>query len=117
MESPCEPGRSTLQTGGGTMLEGAVAFVAALVFGSFAEYWGHRWMHRWLLRKRHARHHQSGTGQGWLGEFFDYGTSTIPLMPWGFLWSLEVGIGFVAGGVAYAVFAAYSHQLQHEHPE
>jgi sterol desaturase/sphingolipid hydroxylase (fatty acid hydroxylase superfamily) len=99
------------------MLAGLTAFVLAIVIGTFVEYWGHRFMHKWLLRKRHARHHQSGVGQGWLGEFFDYSTGTLLLMWLGFLHSVEAGIGFAAGGVAYAAWAAYSHQLQHERPE
>lgn len=99
------------------MREGLVAFGLALFLGTFVEYWGHRFMHRWLLRKRHARHHQQGTGQGWLGEFFDYATGTLPLLPLGFLYSRAAGIGWLAGGVVYAAWAAYSHQLQHERPE
>jgi sterol desaturase/sphingolipid hydroxylase (fatty acid hydroxylase superfamily) len=35
----------------------------------------------------------------------------------GFLHSFEAGIGFLAGGLFYAAWAAYSHQLQHERPE
>ena len=99
------------------MLVGLTAFLVAVLLGTFVEYWGHRCMHRWLLRRRHARHHQQGTGQGWLGEFFDYTTSTVPLMWLGFLHSLEAGIGWVAGAVFYGAWAAYSHQLQHERPE
>jgi sterol desaturase/sphingolipid hydroxylase (fatty acid hydroxylase superfamily) len=99
------------------MLVGLAAFALAVLLGTFAEYWGHRFMHRWLLRKRHARHHQKNVGQGWTGEFFDYFTGTAILLWLGFLYSVEAGIGFVAGGVAYAAWAAYSHQLQHEHPE
>jgi sterol desaturase/sphingolipid hydroxylase (fatty acid hydroxylase superfamily) len=99
------------------MLEGLVAFVIALLLGTFVEYWGHRAMHRWLLRRRHARHHKEGTGQGWLGEFFDYGTGAVPLMLLGFLWSVPFGVGLTLGGVTYAALAAYSHQLQHERPE
>lgn len=99
------------------MLVGLCAFVMALVLGTLVEYWGHRFMHSWLLKKKHALHHRDGWGQGWLGEFFDYVVGTVWLLPWGFLYSLEAGIGFLAGGLCYAVFAAYSHQLQHERPE
>jgi sterol desaturase/sphingolipid hydroxylase (fatty acid hydroxylase superfamily) len=99
------------------MLEGSCAFVIAVVFGTLVEYWGHRCMHSWLLRKKHAEHHRDGWGQGWLGEFFDYFVGTVWFMPLGFLYSLEAGIGFAAGGLCYAAFAAYSHQLQHERPE
>jgi sterol desaturase/sphingolipid hydroxylase (fatty acid hydroxylase superfamily) len=93
------------------------AFLVALVVGSLVEYWGHRVMHAWLLKKKHAEHHRDGFGQGWLWEFFDYFTGTIPLMPLGLIHSVEAGSGFAAGGVAFAAFAAYSHQLQHEMPE
>jgi len=93
------------------------AFLMALPVGSLVEYWGHRAMHSWLLRKRHARHHQAGAGQGWLGEFFDYTVGSLFFLLAGFLYSSEAGWGFAAGALAFAAFAAYSHQLQHEHPE
>jgi sterol desaturase/sphingolipid hydroxylase (fatty acid hydroxylase superfamily) len=99
------------------MLVGLTAFAIVIFLSTFVEYWGHRFMHRWLLRKRHARHHQLGTGQGWLGEFFDYSTGTLVLLWVGFLYSVEAGIGWAAGGLLYAAWAAYSHQLQHERPE
>ena len=38
-------------------------------------------------------------------------------MWFGFLWSVEAGVGFAAGGLLFACWAAYSHQLQHEKPE
>jgi sterol desaturase/sphingolipid hydroxylase (fatty acid hydroxylase superfamily) len=99
------------------MLTGTIAFLIALVVGSLVEYWGHRMMHSFLLKKRHARHHRDGWGQGWLGEFYDYVVGTLPILWVGFLHSLEAGIGFAAGGVVYAMWAAYNHQLQHERPE
>ena len=94
-----------------------IAFLIALPVGTFVEYWAHRIMHAWLLKKKHAEHHRDGWGQGWLGEFFDYAVGTLIIMPVGFLYSVEAGIGFVAGALAYAAFAAYAHQLQHEKPE
>lgn len=94
-----------------------VALLVALFVGTLVEYWGHRFMHRWLLKQRHARHHRDGTGQGWLLEFKDYTLGTLVLLPLGFIHSLEAGLGFLAGGLLYAAFAAYSHQLQHERPE
>lgn len=94
-----------------------LAFLTALFFGTLVEYWGHRLMHAWLLKKKHAEHHRDGWGQGWLGEFFDYAVGTLPILPLGFLYSMEAGFGFMAGGLTFAAFAAYSHQLQHEKPE
>lgn len=94
-----------------------VAFLAALFVGSLVEYWGHRLMHAWVLRKRHAEHHKLGTGQGWLWEFRDYFLGTCYILPLGFFWSAEAGVGFLIGAVCYGAFAAYSHQLQHEKPE
>lgn len=103
-------------------LEGIIAFVAALVVGTFVEYWGHRLMHSGkVFGKRHLKHHRIGLGQGWLGEFRAYlipgpfvlGSGLL----YGLLYSLEAGIGFVMGGILYAAFAAYSHQIQHECPE
>ncbi|HOC16786.1 MAG TPA: sterol desaturase family protein [Vicinamibacterales bacterium] len=95
-----------------------VAFAAALVVGSFFEYVVHRLMHlRWVLGDRHLQHHRKGWGQGVLGEFRDY-LYGVPVIGWlGFPHSVEAGIGFAAGCVAYAFFAGYSHQLNHERPE
>jgi sterol desaturase/sphingolipid hydroxylase (fatty acid hydroxylase superfamily) len=97
--------------------EWLLAFLIALVFASLVEYWGHRAMHTFLMRKKHAEHHREGDGQGWLGEFWDYFVGTLPLMWFGFLWSVEAGIGFAAGGIGFAAWAAYNHQIQHENPE
>jgi sterol desaturase/sphingolipid hydroxylase (fatty acid hydroxylase superfamily) len=99
------------------MLVGLAAFGIALLVGTLVEYWVHRAMHSWLLKKKHALHHRDGWGQGWFGEFVDYFVGTLPILGVGFLYSLEAGIGFAAGGVCYATLAAYSHQLQHERPE
>src|SRR4051812_33558761 len=56
------------------------AFLIALFVGTLVEYWGHRVMHAWLLKKRHARHHRDGAGQGWLGEFRDYFLGSAPVI-------------------------------------
>jgi sterol desaturase/sphingolipid hydroxylase (fatty acid hydroxylase superfamily) len=96
---------------------GLAAFLIALLVGTLVEYWGHRAMHTVLLKKKHAEHHRDGDGQGWFWEFVDYAVGVIPILPLGFLYSVAAGIGFVLGGIAYAAFAAYSHQLQHEKPE
>jgi sterol desaturase/sphingolipid hydroxylase (fatty acid hydroxylase superfamily) len=93
-------------------------FVAALLVGTLAEYVMHRLMHAGkVLHKVHAKHHQTAQGQGWLGEFRDYFLPSIPILPAGFLYSVDAGIGFVIGGTIYAMWAAYAHQVQHEKPE
>lgn len=95
----------------------AVSFVLAVGVGTFVEYWGHRLMHHNLvLKRRHARHHAHGSGQGWLGEFRDYVTPSLAIAWVGFLHSTAAGVGFLAGAVGYACLAAYAHQLQHEQP-
>jgi sterol desaturase/sphingolipid hydroxylase (fatty acid hydroxylase superfamily) len=95
----------------------AVAFGVAVVLGTFVEYWGHRLMHRHVvLKRRHARHHGHGSGQGWLGEFRDYMTPSLAVAWLGFLHSTAVGVAFLGGTVLYASIAAYAHQLQHEQP-
>jgi sterol desaturase/sphingolipid hydroxylase (fatty acid hydroxylase superfamily) len=100
------------------LIEGSVAFLAALIFGTLVEYVVHRLMHvRWLLGKKHAEHHKDGWGQGWAGEFWDYFVGTIVLLWMGFLYSVPAGIGWIAGAWVYAALAAYAHQLQHERPE
>jgi len=93
------------------------AFMIALLVGSLVEYWAHRAMHTWLLKKKHAQHHRDHDAQGWLGEFVDYFVGTFFILWVGFLYSVEAGIAFLSGGVLYAMWAAYNHQLQHEHPE
>ncbi len=99
-------------------VEAVIAFGIALVFGSLVEYWVHRFMHlRWVLGRKHAEHHKEGSGQGFFGEFFDYTLPTVPILWVGFLYSVPAGVGLALGGAVFAVFAAYSHQLQHEHPE
>lgn len=99
-------------------LEGAAAFVAAFVFGTFVEYVVHRLMHgRWVLGKKHAEHHRDAWGQGFIGEFGDYFFPSLLVIWVGFLISLPIGIGWVAGGTFYAFLAAYAHQLQHENPD
>ena len=96
---------------------GLTAFLLALFVGTLVEYWGHRAMHSWLLKKKHALHHRDQAGQGWLGEFVDYFVGSAFLLWVGFLYSAEAGIAFAVGGVVYAMWAAYSHQLQHEQPD
>lgn len=99
-------------------IEGTVGFLSAWFVGTLVEYIVHRLMHnRKFLHNRHMRHHKTNIGIGWIYEFRDYFFPTLPIMFLGFLFSLEAGIGFWAGGLFYACFAAYSHQVQHENPE
>ena len=93
------------------------ASLSAFVVGSLAEYWGHRLMHVWLKRAKHIQHHQSGQSQGLLHEFRGYAFGSWPLFGVGLLHSLEAGVGFAGGALVYSAFAAYAHELQHEHPE
>jgi sterol desaturase/sphingolipid hydroxylase (fatty acid hydroxylase superfamily) len=103
---------SLTQLGVGTM-----CFVVAFVFASLVEYWVHRLMHRSLrFGKRHRDHHKRNEGQGVVWEFWDYIKGTLVLMVPPFFISLEVGIGWMLGGIAFAAFSAYAHQLQHENP-
>jgi sterol desaturase/sphingolipid hydroxylase (fatty acid hydroxylase superfamily) len=95
-----------------------IACAFALLLGSLVEYIAHRLMHDGkLLKLRHARHHRNPAGQGWFGEFKDYLLPGLSIIWLGFLVSVGAGIGFALGCTAYAAFAAYAHQLQHERPE
>ena len=99
-------------------IQGALAFVSAIVVGTLIEYVIHRLMHaRIVLGKKHTEHHKDGWGQGWLGEFWDYFLGALLVIWVGFLISTPVGIGWGTGCFIYACCAAYAHQLQHEHPE
>ncbi len=94
------------------------SFLIALVVGSLVEYIVHRLMHAGVfLHKIHAKHHQLGTGQGWLLEFKDYFLPGLAIMWFGFLVSWTAGIGFALGCTMYAALAAYAHQVQHEQPD
>jgi sterol desaturase/sphingolipid hydroxylase (fatty acid hydroxylase superfamily) len=92
-------------------------FAIAVVLASLVEYWVHRLMHRpYRLGERHRDHHRRNEAQGVLWEFLDYLKGTLVIMLPMFLVSLPAGIGWTAGGVAYAAFSSYAHQLQHENP-
>lgn len=100
------------------LIEGSVAFGAAVIFGTLVEYVVHRLMHaRWLLGHKHTEHHKDGWGQGWAGEFWDYFLGGLVVMWFGFFYSIPAGIGWIAGVLTYCALAAYAHQLQHERPE
>ncbi len=95
----------------------AASALGAWGLGTWVEYWAHRWMHAgYLMAKHHAKHHQHGQGQGWLGELRDYGLPTVVfalVVSW---LSPSAGLGVAVGGLLYAAFAAYAHQAQHELP-
>ncbi len=99
-------------------LEALIAFHVAIIYATFAEYVLHRLMHaRLILGYQHAMHHREGTGNSWLEEFLNYVIPSFSVLWIGFLYSFSAGIGFAIGGITAAAWAAYAHQLQHEHPE
>ncbi|NCJ08662.1 fatty acid hydroxylase family protein [Synechococcales cyanobacterium C] len=96
---------------------GGIAFVAAFIVSSLAEYWLHRLMHvSPKVGERHRDHHRRNEGQGVLWEFRDYvrGAAIAMFLP--FLISMTIGVGWLMGALTYAAFSAYAHQLQHENP-
>ena len=96
----------------------SVAVLLGLTIGSLIEYVVHRLMHAGkFLTKIHAKHHQTGQGQGWFGEFKGYFLPGLTIMWLGFLVSLPAGFGFLLGTTLYAALAAYAHQVQHENPD
>src|SRR5262245_12684923 len=107
----------------GWLLAGLAGFAGVAVVGSFVEYAVHILMHRRVLMGRvHTEHHKDGQAQGFLGEFAVYLLGTLPVNAGGAVPAWWLGYpafaaGWAAGGVAYAAFAAYAHQVQHEHPE
>ena len=99
------------------MLVAVGFFIGAFVFASFVEYWMHRLMHfSPKVGARHTDHHKRNEGQGVVWEFRDYvrGSAIAMLIP--FLFSVQAGIGWLLGAIAFAAFSAYAHQLQHENP-
>jgi sterol desaturase/sphingolipid hydroxylase (fatty acid hydroxylase superfamily) len=94
-----------------------LGFVAAFAVGSLVEYWGHRCMHVWLKRKTHVEHHAGAATLGLWREFRGYACAAWPMFLVGFVHSMPAGTGFAAGAIAYGAFAAYAHELQHQHPE
>jgi len=87
--------------------------VGGFVFGSFAEYWGHRFMHAvtWGPGKTHREHHARGTAQGVLLEFWDYFKYGWLLMWPLFLISLPAGIGWVIGANLFILFSSFGHHF------
>jgi sterol desaturase/sphingolipid hydroxylase (fatty acid hydroxylase superfamily) len=96
---------------------GTACFVLAFILGSFVEYWMHRLMHASpRIGERHRDHHRRNEGQGVLWEFRDYVRGSLVVMCLLFFHSWSAGIGWFLGGLVYAAFSAYAHQLQHENP-
>ena len=96
---------------------GATCFLLAFIFASLVEYWLHRLMHvSQKIGERHRDHHRRNEGQGVIWEFRDYVRGSCIVMFIMFCYSLEAGIGWFLGGLSYAAFSAYAHQLQHENP-
>lgn len=95
-----------------------VAFIAAFLVGSFAEYVVHRMSHfGWVIVDIHANHHLTNISQGVWREFRGYWLPAVPFMGAGFLVSIWAGIGGVVGATVFALVAAYAHQLSHEAPD
>jgi sterol desaturase/sphingolipid hydroxylase (fatty acid hydroxylase superfamily) len=93
-------------------------FCLAVFLGSLIEYVAHRLMHAgYLFPAQHRCHHTHRGARGWFWEFGEYFLWLSPVMALGFLYSVAAGIGLFLGGLIYTMFVAYSHQLQHEHPE
>jgi sterol desaturase/sphingolipid hydroxylase (fatty acid hydroxylase superfamily) len=96
-----------------------VCFFVAFLLASLVEYWVHRKMHaapQSKLGERHLDHHRKNDGQGVFWEFLDYLKGSLFLMLPMFLVSWQMGLGWTLGGIAFAIFSAYAHQLQHEDP-
>jgi len=97
--------------------------VSGFIVGTLGEYWIHRLMHRGVVLARiHGEHHAEGTGQGVLREVRDYALGTLgapvvvaPIDVF-FVTGGSFSIGCLIGGLAHAIFAAWSHQAQHEDP-
>ena len=96
------------------VIEFLVAALAAVVFGTFVEYFIHRSMHWGILHPEgHRYHHETNDPRTFFRDFLDYGFAAL-LLSWpGFFVSLTVGLGWAFGALIYTVFASYSHQIQH----
>jgi sterol desaturase/sphingolipid hydroxylase (fatty acid hydroxylase superfamily) len=106
-----------------SILSGIAGFVVALISASFVEWFVHLLMHRRIiLGSVHYRHHAAESSDGFFWEFVYYAAGAIPAAIGfalaGVYFQLEwLGGGLACGSFVYAVFAAYSHQIQHERPE
>jgi sterol desaturase/sphingolipid hydroxylase (fatty acid hydroxylase superfamily) len=92
-------------------------FGGAFLLASLVEYWIHRLMHvSARVGARHRDHHRRNEGQGVLGEFRDYVLGSLVPMVSMFWVSWTVGWSWFMGGLVFAAFSAYAHQLQHDNP-
>lgn len=97
---------------------GGACFGIAFLLGTFVEYFLHRCMHwGWIAAEAHRTHHKNNNPQGWSKEFLDYCKAVVPVCWVGFFLSVPAGTGFGLGCLAYAVLAAYAHQVQHDRPD
>jgi sterol desaturase/sphingolipid hydroxylase (fatty acid hydroxylase superfamily) len=103
------------------MLTDVIGFIgttiAAIVVGTFAEYFVHRAMHwRLLYGEGHRWHHESNEARTFTRDFYDYGSGAASLGWIGFLVSSTSGFAWMLGALAYTALAAYAHQIQHANP-
>jgi sterol desaturase/sphingolipid hydroxylase (fatty acid hydroxylase superfamily) len=100
-------------------MQSVACFIFGFIFASFLEYWVHRLMHLWPKFGNgitaHYGHHRSNTSKGFFKDFMDFSLVAILVLPT-FLISLSVGIIMVLATVAFAAFASYAHQIQHNNP-
>ena len=105
------------------LLLAALGFAAAFVMASFVEWFVHLLMHRRiLLGKIHYDHHLAGAADGMIWEFLYYLPAAIIgsaiFAAGGWYWNCPwLAGGECLGSFAYAFFAGYAHQIQHERPE
>lgn len=106
----------------GSILVDTALCLGGFVLSSLAEYWTHRLMHRVGLKAAaHRRHHERASVGGVWHEFLEHAVHGGPvaalpgaLVAW--VAGLAAGASLLAGGIVYAAWAAYAHQLQHEEP-
>src|SRR5215468_5993745 len=91
--------------------------IAAIVVGTFAEYFVHRAMQwRLLYAEGHRWHHDSNEARTFTRDFYDYGSGAAALGWIGFVVSSTSGFAWMLGALAYTVLAAYAHQIQARQP-
>lgn len=92
-------------------------FVLALILSSLIEYWFHRSLHifPWFgTLTTHYKHHYE-ENSGILEDFRDFSGLIFVFCP--LFWvSFSAGIGASLGGLVFAAFATFAHQLQHHNP-
>ena len=100
-------------------MQSFACFIFAFIFGSFLEYWVHRCMHKYPKfgngLTAHYNHHRTNASKGFFGDFLDFSLVSLLVLP-AFLVSLSFGGIMILGTVAFAAFASYAHQIQHNKP-